>query len=240
MTDVLIIGDTFRCPELRHEVRSACPTRSSTSSATAPGTSTSRSMEVDRIRGLAPDLTRAPARGDRDRRALRAGPRLARDAARVGGAGVRARRARPARRAAHVPGRPPRPPARDGVELDGRPGGLRRAPAGQGGRRARRDPARAARRRGGPRGGSSRCCARRRTATACSGSTASRSPSSASRRRCAQRFAEHGCTAEEFIVAPGPQGAAGHEMGHGPIRVRRAGRRSTSGRATTRRPASPT
>ena len=30
-------------------------------------------------------------------------------------------------------------------------------------------------------------------------------------------FAEHGCTAEEFIVAPGPQGAAGHEMGHGPI-----------------------
>ena len=31
-------------------------------------------------------------------------------------------------------------------------------------------------------------------------------------------FAEHGCSAEEFIVAPGPQGAAGHEMGHGPIR----------------------
>ena len=31
-------------------------------------------------------------------------------------------------------------------------------------------------------------------------------------------FAEHGCSAEEFIVAPGPQGAVGHEMGHGPIR----------------------
>jgi len=31
-------------------------------------------------------------------------------------------------------------------------------------------------------------------------------------------FAGHGCSAEEFIVAPGPQGAAGHEMGHGPIR----------------------
>ena len=30
-------------------------------------------------------------------------------------------------------------------------------------------------------------------------------------------FAEHGCTAEEFVVAPGPQGAAGHDMGHGPI-----------------------
>ncbi|MEO5634452.1 Xaa-Pro peptidase family protein [Gaiella sp.] len=30
-------------------------------------------------------------------------------------------------------------------------------------------------------------------------------------------FAENGCTAEEFVVAPGPQGAAGHDMGHGPI-----------------------
>jgi Xaa-Pro aminopeptidase len=31
-------------------------------------------------------------------------------------------------------------------------------------------------------------------------------------------FAEHGCTAEEFLVAPGPQGAVGHHMGEGPIR----------------------
>ncbi len=31
-------------------------------------------------------------------------------------------------------------------------------------------------------------------------------------------FAEHGCVADEFVVAPGPQGAAGHDMGHGPIR----------------------
>ena len=30
-------------------------------------------------------------------------------------------------------------------------------------------------------------------------------------------FVEHGCSADEFIVAPGPQGALGHEMGHGPI-----------------------
>ena len=30
-------------------------------------------------------------------------------------------------------------------------------------------------------------------------------------------FAEHGCTSEDFVVAPGPQGAAGHDMGHGPI-----------------------
>jgi Xaa-Pro aminopeptidase len=31
-------------------------------------------------------------------------------------------------------------------------------------------------------------------------------------------FAAHGTTAEEFIVAPGPQGAVGHDMGSGPIR----------------------
>jgi Xaa-Pro aminopeptidase len=30
-------------------------------------------------------------------------------------------------------------------------------------------------------------------------------------------FAEHGTTADEFIVAPGPQGAVGHDMGSGPI-----------------------
>jgi Xaa-Pro aminopeptidase len=33
----------------------------------------------------------------------------------------------------------------------------------------------------------------------------------------AQAFLEHGATSDEFIVAPGPQGAVGHEMGHGPI-----------------------
>ena len=35
----------------------------------------------------------------------------------------------------------------------------------------------------------------------------------------AQTFAAHGATAEEFIVAPGPQGAVGHDMGSGPIRA---------------------
>ena len=32
-----------------------------------------------------------------------------------------------------------------------------------------------------------------------------------------QTFAAHGTTADEFIVAPGPQGAVGHDMGSGPI-----------------------
>jgi Xaa-Pro aminopeptidase len=34
----------------------------------------------------------------------------------------------------------------------------------------------------------------------------------------AAAFDEHGCTSEDFIVAPGPQGAVGHDMGSGPIR----------------------
>jgi Xaa-Pro aminopeptidase len=33
----------------------------------------------------------------------------------------------------------------------------------------------------------------------------------------AAAFDENGCTTEDFIVAPGAQGALGHEMGHGPI-----------------------
>jgi Xaa-Pro aminopeptidase len=33
-----------------------------------------------------------------------------------------------------------------------------------------------------------------------------------------QTFAAHGATADEFIVAPGPQGAVGHDMGSGAIR----------------------
>jgi Xaa-Pro aminopeptidase len=34
----------------------------------------------------------------------------------------------------------------------------------------------------------------------------------------AQTFAAHGAGADDFIVAPGPQGAVGHDMGSGPIR----------------------
>lgn len=34
----------------------------------------------------------------------------------------------------------------------------------------------------------------------------------------AATFEAHGCTTDDFIVAPGPQGATGHDMGSGPIR----------------------
>jgi Xaa-Pro aminopeptidase len=35
----------------------------------------------------------------------------------------------------------------------------------------------------------------------------------------AQTFAANGASADDFIVAPGPQGAVGHDMGSGPIRA---------------------
>ena len=48
-------------------------------------------------------------------------------------------------------------------------------------------------------------------------------------------FAAHDTTADEYIVAPGAQGAVGHDMGSGPIRARRRRSSSTSSRATTPR-----
>ena len=55
-----------------------------------------------------------------------------------------------------------------------------------------------------------------------------------------QTFAAHGTTAEEFIVAPGAQGAVGHDMGSGPIQAGVSRSSSTSGRATTSRSSSAT
>ena len=52
-------------------------------------------------------------------------------------------------------------------------------------------------------------------------------------------FTAHDTTSEDFIVAPGAQGAVGHDMA--PARSRRTRRSSsTSGRATTRRRSTPT
>ena len=46
-------------------------------------------------------------------------------------------------------------------------------------------------------------------------------PLTVERVKCAmaQTFAAHGASADDFIVAPGPQGAVGHDMGSGPIRA---------------------
>ncbi len=85
MTDVLIIGDTFRVPEMRHEIPLGVPDPFVYLERDGAKHVYVGSMEVDRIRGARSDLDRAPARGDRDRRDPRAEPRLPRDEARVGG-----------------------------------------------------------------------------------------------------------------------------------------------------------
>ena len=53
-------------------------------------------------------------------------------------------------------------------------------------------------------------------------------------------FAEHGCTADDFIVSHGSQTAVGHDMGARRDRRRTTSSCSTSSRATASRRASPT
>ena len=200
--------------------RSASPTRSSTSSTTAPATSTSRAMEVDRIRGAAPERDGAPARGDRDRRALRAGPRPARGPPRVGRPRLRARRGLAGPPCPPTfPAALPRPPAPRGDRAHGRPGAVRRAPPGQGGcRSSTASGARSVAAEAGLAAGLALLRAgreRRRRAVA--------------RRRAAHRRARQGRDAASSSPStgarprssssrPGRRGPCGHEMGHGPIR----------------------
>ena len=154
MTDVLIIGDTFRSPGAppRGAARGS-RTPSSTSSATAPGTSTSARWRSPRIRGVARDIVVHPLEeiGIDELYAQGLGwleVRLEWAARAAAHAGLTQRR-----RARHVSRRPPRPArGATGVELTVDQARVRRAPPRQGRRRARRHPARAARRRGGPRG----------------------------------------------------------------------------------------
>ena len=105
----------------------------------------------------------------------------------------------------------------DGFELDGRPGALRRPPPREDGGAARRDAARAEGGRGGdgrvPRAPPPRP---RSTATSC---LLDGEPLTVERVKAAMNatFAAHDTTADEYIVAPGAQGAVGHDMGSGPI-----------------------
>ena len=60
MTDVLIIGDTFRSPELRHEVPLGVPDPFVYLERDGARHVYVGSMEVPRIRGVAPDITVHP------------------------------------------------------------------------------------------------------------------------------------------------------------------------------------
>ena len=241
MTDVLIIGDTFRSPELRHEVPLGVPdpfvylerdgarhvyvgldggpTGSAASRATSPCTRSRRSGSTSSYAqglGLLEVRLEWAARACRPRRA---------------DAGRRSRT--PSRPGTSTGSR------RDGVELtvdqalfDER----RRVKAG-----AELDghPARPARRRGGSR--------RRRLAAAAGRERRRRA---LARRRAAHGRARQGCDAARLRrarlhgrgVRRRARAAGRRRPRHGsrPDQVRRARSSSTSGRATTRPPASPT
>ena len=239
MPDVLIIGDTGRSTELRHEVPVAImrpvPLRGGRR---APrGGRLERRGRSDR-RGRPVDRDRA--RGDVPGRG--AGPRRASTCTRS------AARSRPSAscsdlglRDAVVPESLPAasrgPPARrrDRADVDQRffddrrraktareLAGIRPRPARRGGRAWPRSRELLA-----PRG------ARRRRSRAW---TASRSRASSSRRRrSSARSPQHGCRGDDFIVAHGAQTAVGHDMGSGRLANDDVVRAATSSRATRER-----
>ena len=224
MTDVLVIGDTVRSPELRHEVPLGVPDpfvylERDGARHVYVGRDGSRSDP----RRRAATSTVHPLEEIGDRRALRAGPRPARAAPRMGCPRLRPRRPRagpPFRRlsrAGHLTGcAAPASSSRSTSRCSTSAAGRRPAPSstGSGGRSGRP-------RRGSRRG--RRAAARdARTATGCCGSRAS--PSPCERVKAAMRGAVRRARLHRRRLhrRPGPQGAVGHEMGHGPIRVRRA------------------
>ena len=83
MTDVLIYADTFRSPELRHEVPLGIPDPFLYVERNGARHIVIGSMEIPRLRG-AGTVRAAPGRGVRLRRADRRGPLLRRDAAESG------------------------------------------------------------------------------------------------------------------------------------------------------------
>ena len=104
----------------------------------------------------------------------------------------------------------------NGVDDQRRPRPVRGSTPEQERERDRRPPPRAARVRGRRSTSRARCCATP-PVTAFSSTAASRSPCELIKAEMQQVFVSHGAIADEFIVAPGAQGAVGHDMGSGPI-----------------------
>ena len=217
MTDVLIIGDTFRSPELRHEVPLGVPDPFVYLERDGARHVYVGSMEVPRIRGVARDITVHPLEEIGIDELYAQGLGCARGAPRMGSP---CRRPRGLTHAA-VPNTFPSGYLdrirRDGVELtvdqavfDAR----RRVKAG-----AELDGIRRAQ-RAAEAGLAAGVSLMRQAENGDGVLWLDGEPLTAERVKAAIRrvFAEHGCTAEDFVVAPGPQGAAGHDMGHGPIR----------------------
>ena len=217
MTDVLIIGDTFRSPELRHEIPLGVPDPFVYLERDGARHVYVGSMEVPRIRGIAPDITVHPLEEigidelyaqDLDWLEIRH-EWAARGVVHAGLTSAVVPNTFPSGYLDRI--------RREGVELtvdqpafDAR----RRVKAG-----AELDGIRRAQR--AAEAGLSAAVALLQQAENGDGVLwLDGEPLTVERVKAAMRqvFAEHGCTAEDFVVAPGPQGAAGHEMGHGPIR----------------------
>ena len=217
MTDVLIYGDTFRSPELRHEVPLGIPDPFLYVERNGARHIAIGAMEIPRLEALGL-FELAPRRGVRLRRPDRRGPLLRRGAAGNGApCGSEARRDE-----GHVPETFPLWLADKlrgaGVELaiDGdffddrrrvkteqQLAGIRRAQrAAEAGMDAARDLFRRASANG-------------------DGLQVDGKPLTVERVKAAmgEAFVKHGSTSDDFIVAPGPQGAVGHDMGSGPIRA---------------------
>ena len=127
MPDVVIIGDTFRSPELRNEIPLAVPDPFVYLEHDGARHVYVGSMEAPRIRGLGLDLTVHTLEeiGIDELRAQGFG--YYELVSRMGRPFVRPRRADERGRAAHVPERPSRPHPPGGDRADRRPADLRRA-----------------------------------------------------------------------------------------------------------------
>ena len=216
MPDVLIYADTFRSPELRHEVPLGVPDPFLYVEKDGVKHISIGSMEIPRLAALGlfelhPNeeygLDELIAEGKSYAEIKREIPLRAVDGA----------RRHEGRRPGVVPALARRRAARQRRRADRRRRVLRRPAPREDGVAARGHAPRPARRRGRDgRGARPACAAPSRTAPA---SSLDGEPLTVERVKdaMAQTFAAHGCTADDFIVAPGPQGAVGHDMGSGPI-----------------------
>ena len=221
MADVLIVADTVRSPELRHEVPLAVPDPFLYAEVGGKRSVVVSSLESGRIAELGAGLEVLTLEDVGIDELLKRGldpyaheRELCLNACRHLGL-------ESAVTPATLPARARRPPARERDRARGRPGLLRRAPARQDRDRARRDPPRLPRGRGREWRPASTLL---RTASRSNGVlTLGGEPLTCERIKLEVErvFGEHGAAADEFIVSHGAQTAVGHDGGLGPDRRRR-------------------
>ena len=218
MPDVLIVADTIRSPELRHEVPLAVPDPFLYAEVGGKRSVVVSTLEAGRIRDLGTDLQVLTLEDVGMDELLKRGlDTLCARRCELNLSACRALGLEQRRDAGRLPARRCGLPPRAGDRADGRPALLRRAPARQDRARARRYPPRLPRRRGRGRGRRRDARGAPRGRTACS--TLDGEPLTCERIKLEveRAFGEHGAAAEEFTVSHGAQTAVGHESGSGPI-----------------------